>query len=481
MKRKASGLVICFALSTLGACTSNAKHDSRRPASLIENISTETALSEVMNEQKSLNEVENLAMTVARIYFRTQDYVRQFDLELETALKNPEAPGARDLMTGWTYATLMASRMLSEAATERIVTQYESLMTSYWEALDKNTDAREIARQLMDFRNSINEARFLTGANRLALQDLAAELSVVPLKTYTEYHGPQARIPSDVASIQDFKSFLFKDNVELAAFVNESGNRADLTAKIQQALANEKVLHRNVILMSPMIQVQLKANSATRAPQAIGPDAGASGNISGENFPKGTWALTFDDGPSRFTLQILANLQSHGLKASFFWLAQNVNSPGAAKYIQAAKAAGMDLNNHSYSHANLVNQGAAGLQREIVTSTAIETQAFGFAPKYFRCPYGSGLNTPRVRSMIAGQNMVHVFWNVDSLDWQDHNPASIAKRVRSQMELQGRGIILFHDIHPQSVTASNMIMDDLASSRWRSRTIDQIVKELNGK
>ncbi|UUZ55423.1 hypothetical protein LP419_06795 [Massilia sp. H-1] len=40
-----------------------------------------------------------------------------------------------------------------------------------------------------------------------------------------------------------------------------------------------------------------------------------------------------------------------------------------------------------------------------------------------------------------------MMWNIDSLDWADPVPSSIADRVLRSVDKEGRGIILFHDIH----------------------------------
>ncbi len=179
------------------------------------------------------------------------------------------------------------------------------------------------------------------------------------------------------------------------------------------------------------------------------------------NRSAGSWQLTFDDGPhSTHTPKILANLRAHGLKAKFFWLAQNV--PSRSGIVNNANAQGMTLCNHSYSHPQLTKLGQAGLKKEIVDSTTLLTKYYGYRPKWFRCPYGAcGKAGSAVRKMIAAEGMTPMFWNVDSLDWSDKSPTSIYKRVKKQMASQGSGIILFHDIHSQSVTASEMVMRDL--------------------
>ena len=69
-------------------------------------------------------------------------------------------------------------------------------------------------------------------------------------------------------------------------------------------------------------------------------------------FPKGVWALTFDDGPNpTYTPEILSNLEQAGIKATFFWLAENV-----IKYQNIVDSVGekaMVRANHSWSHPQL--------------------------------------------------------------------------------------------------------------------------------
>jgi peptidoglycan/xylan/chitin deacetylase (PgdA/CDA1 family) len=214
------------------------------------------------------------------------------------------------------------------------------------------------------------------------------------------------------------------------------------------------------------------------------PSNGTNGNIVGLIFPKNVWALTYDDGPNpTHTPAVVKNLEELGIKATFFWLAQNV-----IKYpdvVNLVKENGHQLENHSWSHAQLTKQGPEQLKKEIVDSTVVEAKAYGERPKFFRCPYGAGTNVPHIRKIISEQGMIHVFWNVDTLDWQDKDPDSIVERAKKQMIAAGHGVVLFHDVHPQSVIASKKLVEWSKSlkgeeNKIRWVTIPEIVKELNG-
>lgn len=230
----------------------------------------------------------------------------------------------------------------------------------------------------------------------------------------------------------------------------------------------------------PSPTVSLSQILGTTNPLKIFPSTTAAGNIVGGEFPAKHWALTFDDGPSKVhTPQVLKNLLDAGIPATFFTIASvlQANPTEGLRTIEA----GMEAANHSMSHKNLPQVSDATLQVEITEALLLQERILGRRAEFFRLPYGAGVNSARIRSLIAEQNLIHVFWNVDTLDWKDKNPASIVSRALSQMRNQGRGVILFHDIHDQSVVASKQIMQELANpdNQWKAGTMSQWVDLVN--
>lgn len=215
---------------------------------------------------------------------------------------------------------------------------------------------------------------------------------------------------------------------------------------------------------------------------AVYPSSGKNGNITGSNFPPRTWALTFDDGPARSTNTVLENLARHGMKATFFVLSKNLTSPALADIARRELSEGHAVESHSYSHPVTPKLGAASREKEIGGAAKKLAAVVGVAPRFFRLPYGSGVSNRAIRTLIADAGMVHVFWSVDTLDWQDKNPDSIVRRSLKQMT-PGNGIILFHDIHPQSVIASEKLMEYLKNpaNQLETGTIPEIVDGMNAK
>lgn len=208
---------------------------------------------------------------------------------------------------------------------------------------------------------------------------------------------------------------------------------------------------------------------------------GGNGNITGNRFDKGFWAITLDDGPhATHTAGMIKTIQGAGMKATFFWLSQNLT-----KYPSLVSQAGIAEFNrasHSFTHANLPKLGPVGLKHEIDDAVHVFAKEVGSPPTFFRCPYGAcGGNDSPIRTMIANKNMMHVFWNVDSLDWQDQNPQTIFERTKKQIDILGRGIILLHDIHPQSVEAMKLIVPYLKKIKAQVKTMSEMMAIETGK
>jgi|GEM_PF-1915154 len=204
--------------------------------------------------------------------------------------------------------------------------------------------------------------------------------------------------------------------------------------------------------------------------------APGSDEIDGNKFPKGVLSLTFDDGPHPTrTQQMLEVLAEKGASGTFFMLGEQVKKfPKQAKLVRQY---GHVVAAHSLSHVQLTKLSIDDLYSQLYDSKKAVIEAVGVTPAFFRCPYGARNQT--VLGAIARNKMRHVFWNIDSLDWSDKDPYSVVDRVMTQLGKLGRGVALFHDIHPQSVSAVRILLErlrpQLASGQYRLLTIPEAV------
>jgi peptidoglycan/xylan/chitin deacetylase (PgdA/CDA1 family)/uncharacterized caspase-like protein len=202
--------------------------------------------------------------------------------------------------------------------------------------------------------------------------------------------------------------------------------------------------------------------------------------IYGYDLPAKNIVLTFDDGPHRkYTDEILAILKRYGIKAFFFNVGKNLGDvddkngvklgPTSAASKRAAEA-GHVLANHSYSHPDLTKLNSQAKAAEIFKTSQLLEKLLGTKPNLFRPPYGAK-NADTLKE-IEAQGMRSVMWNMDSLDWADPIPESIAQRVLKEIEVNKRGILLFHDIHKQTVAALPRILDELVKEHYAFLTLD---------
>ena len=149
-------------------------------------------------------------------------------------------------------------------------------------------------------------------------------------------------------------------------------------------------------------------------------------------------ALTFDDGPSEGTNQLLEILNQYRTPATFFVCGMNVQRlPGVTR---AAAAAGHEIGNHTYSHAALYLRSSRFIASELNAAQSIIAETTGNAPRLFRAPFGArwfGLREAQRQSSLLG-----VMWTVLGRDWT--LPAGrIERRVLAGAE--NGAIICLHD------------------------------------
>ena len=153
-------------------------------------------------------------------------------------------------------------------------------------------------------------------------------------------------------------------------------------------------------------------------------------------------ALSFDDGPSQYTTQILDVLDHAKVPASFFWQGKNL-----AEYqtvIERSIAAGHTVANHSWNHANGMRYSADELwQNQVVKTNDEFQQLFNIIPRFYRPPYGE-ISDAQVE-FLAEKGMKVLLWSVDSRDWNP-NLNSVAQIEKELINNQHEEVItLMHD------------------------------------
>ena len=172
-------------------------------------------------------------------------------------------------------------------------------------------------------------------------------------------------------------------------------------------------------------------------------------------------ALTFDDGPGRFTDKLLDCLEENNAKATFFMLGENVERfPDVVKRMHDS---GMELGNHSYDHTILTSTTKDGvIQQMHKTNSAIENIC-GVPADVMRPPGGSYNET--IASLVG---LPIITWSIDTRDWATRNADNTYKVTLDNVK--DGSIVLMHDIHESSIEASLRLIPDLIEKGFRDKT-----------
>jgi peptidoglycan/xylan/chitin deacetylase (PgdA/CDA1 family) len=166
--------------------------------------------------------------------------------------------------------------------------------------------------------------------------------------------------------------------------------------------------------------------------------------------------LTYDDGPSATTDQLLAAVRANHLRATFF--DQGNNSLDRPQQVREELHAGMWVGNHTFTHPHLTQIGEPTAFQEIASTQWVLRDPTGREPTLFRPPYGE--TNDQVRADESRIGVLEVLWTVDSQDWNGATADQIAAAAHT---LQPGGIILMHDWPPATIDAVPLIAGDLAA------------------
>ena len=184
-------------------------------------------------------------------------------------------------------------------------------------------------------------------------------------------------------------------------------------------------------------------------------------------------ALTFDDGPSRYTEEILETLRRNEVCAAFFVLGNKVED--YQEVLKKSVSYHNELGNHSYNHKWLSRLPINSLKEQIEKTQQVLQKTLSYQPKYLRPTYGSV--NDRIRK---NTELKIVLWTVDTKDWKITNVDRIIEKATTN--IKDGDIILMHDIFERSSQALEKIIPILKEQGFQFVTISELeeVKKIRG-
>jgi peptidoglycan/xylan/chitin deacetylase (PgdA/CDA1 family) len=173
--------------------------------------------------------------------------------------------------------------------------------------------------------------------------------------------------------------------------------------------------------------------------------------------------------------RVVDALEAAGVRATFF-----VQGRWAQAYPACARRIadnGHLVGNHSHHHAPMDILTDAGIERDVGQAQAAILETTGADPRpWFRCPFGSGHDDPRVLAALERAGYRNIHWDVEPDDWRpERTPEDLHRLVVDGARRHGDGaIVLLHSWPPATVAALPAILADLAAAGIEPLRLDEV-------
>jgi peptidoglycan/xylan/chitin deacetylase (PgdA/CDA1 family) len=182
-------------------------------------------------------------------------------------------------------------------------------------------------------------------------------------------------------------------------------------------------------------------------------------------------ALTFDDGPSEATPELLGVLESHRARATFFQCGMHVRR--LPDVVRQVAGAGHEIGNHTDTHARLYFRSGRVIYDELARAQASISEAAGVTPTLFRAPYGArwfGLRAAQRKLGLLG-----VMWTAIGRDWKLPAQAVVARLAAAA---RNGAIFCLHDSRETAGTcidALRRLIPSLLEKGYHFETVSEIL------
>lgn len=184
-------------------------------------------------------------------------------------------------------------------------------------------------------------------------------------------------------------------------------------------------------------------------------------------------ALTFDDGPTENSQEILPLLEAYDAKATFF-----VNGKDLEDRIELGREiveAGHQLGNHTYSHDYMVFKRYSFYKKEIQQTNEL-IRNIGYDEEIdFRPPYGKKL--VGLPYYLSQQEMDTIMWDLEPDTYHTDSDSKIAYVVEN---VQPGSIILLHPMYmevEEAISTIEGVLKTLSEKGYTFVTVDELQKE----
>lgn len=188
-----------------------------------------------------------------------------------------------------------------------------------------------------------------------------------------------------------------------------------------------------------------------------------------DNSDKKFIAFTFDDGPGKYTSELIDTLELNNSSATFFMLGNRMKYN--TDIVKKVYNSNSEIGTHTYSHKRLTSLSNDEIYNEINSSEIIFNDITVDHLKYLRPPYGS------YNDHIKGLGYNIILWNIDPKDWLTRDSKKIYNSVLNNA-CDGC-IVLMHDIYPETIEAVKMLIPTLNEMNYEVVSISNLIYNKN--
>lgn len=160
--------------------------------------------------------------------------------------------------------------------------------------------------------------------------------------------------------------------------------------------------------------------------------------------------LTFDNGPSETTGEVLDVLGSYGIRSTFFVVGSQLRQPGARALTERAAAEGHWIGNHTLTHTvEFGDSDDPGLPAREIGENQDLINELAHPDKLFRPAAGGGILDRRLFSRDAIDYLQQhrytcVLWNCVPHDWDE--PDTWVQRALADVTSRAWSVVVIHDL-----------------------------------
>ncbi|HEY6650032.1 MAG TPA: polysaccharide deacetylase family protein [Mycobacterium sp.] len=160
--------------------------------------------------------------------------------------------------------------------------------------------------------------------------------------------------------------------------------------------------------------------------------------------------LTFDNGPSETTGEVLDVLGSYGIRSTFFVVGSQLRQPGARALTERAAAEGHWIGNHTLTHTvEFGDSDDPGLPAREIGDNQDLINELAHPDKLFRPAAGGGILDRRLFSRgaidyLQQHRYTCVLWNCVPHDWDE--PDTWVQRALADVTSRAWSVVVIHDL-----------------------------------